>query len=218
MEPIVVPMHVRWFSGNTASPKTYGTGTLVKLNKGGEPPIVGAKAVTTGTIGTGKAGGKFLGRYVQPPNVIDARRGTKDVILFNPDPGAPFVILADPLVLGCDQTKDPRNGQFFADVYISAAVGGVVEFDFGPHVQEDHKFSGEMMSTNGSAVASAPIFFNDMGTGGIGEGEAEIYGELPSGGTDEKDAKLVRLTQDIVNGSESDSSDDDLLLAAKLGS
>jgi hypothetical protein len=199
MEPIVVPMHVRWVSGTTASPKTYGTGTLVMLDKRGEPPIVEATAVTAGIIGTKESSGVFLGRYVQPPNVIDARRGTKDVILFNPEPRASYVILADPLVLGCDQTKDPRSGQFFADVYISAAVGGVVEFDFGPHVHEGHKFSDEMKSTDGLAVASAPIFFDGMVIAEIGEGKADTLKRL--------------IEKDAVTDS-----DDDLVSAAKLGS
>lgn len=207
MEPIVVPMHVRWFSGTTASPKTYGTGTLVKLVK--KNGLVTAEIVETGTINVvGSSGAQYIGRFVQPPNVKDAQRGTKDVILFEPAEKSRYVILADPLVLNCEQTLDNSTKKFYADVYISAAVGGVVEFDFGPHVQPGHRLGNLMTASESLAVASAPIFLEVSGSSEEiksseeeATAEAEDVFEDASGtldGTEEADA----LIDELVTGEE----------------
>lgn len=105
-----------------------------------------------------------IGKFVQPPNCVDAYRGVKDVIHFAPENNnvRKLAILADPLTL--PGSFDHENGtQGVNTVFISAAVGGVVELDWGPQTGRNlTRDTASLKAISPTAVAGADVYVNGL--------------------------------------------------------
>lgn len=162
MEPIVAPLHVHWQLGGNPAAKTFPTGTLVAIRDGNKayPLSEEGRDYKLDVVGDHK---DCIGNYVQPPNVRDASRGTTDVILLKPEENVRnLVILADPAMVGGSRAEQiPGTKDYQTTTHISAAVGGVVEMYYGPHVSPNLKWGGNMTRENGRAVAGGNVYLTD---------------------------------------------------------
>jgi len=170
MEPIVVPLQVH-FSRDSAAPVTYPTGTLVGISMERRIPsnldntIPICRAIEQMKLTTDPTDANHIGKFVQPPNCVDAYRGVKDVIHFTPEyTVAKLAILADPLTLPGSFDYE-KNGEVMNTVFISAAVGGVVELDWGPQTGRNlTRDTASLTARSPTAVAGADVYIVDVDT------------------------------------------------------
>lgn len=159
MEPIVQPLEVN-FERSSPTPVTYPTGTLVQIKGTSATCFAIGNAKLIAGDGTGSA--QHIGKYVHPPNCRDRQRAAKDVILFTPDQskGMKLAILADPLTLGSEYDSN-QGSDYYNRVFISAAVGGVVELDWGPHLNRGLEYdNGTLTAASNDAVAGADVYIS----------------------------------------------------------
>lgn len=140
MEPIVAPLQVE-FARSSALPTTIPSGTLVFIVKKTARASGRLYGKTVCTVVedaelTTAPSNVYLGNYVQPPNCINARRDTVDIINFkhmNSGTEGRVAILADPLILrdhDYEHKTSDNKLAYMNSVHISATVGGVTSLAF----------------------------------------------------------------------------------------